>query len=118
MPRLGGVATEGRGDRMASIAPVVVNVRLFAGLRERAGTDRLEVELPDGALVKDLLAAMAGTARGELRPGGGRGGARVRGAPHPGVREGAGAGPCGRRGGARAAREWRRRPRPARARHR
>ena len=53
---------------MASIGPVVVNVRLFAGLRERAGTDRLEVELPDGSLVKDLLAAMAGTAVGEIKP--------------------------------------------------
>ena len=38
---------------------MVVSVRLFAGLRERAGTDRLEVELPDGARVADVLAAMA-----------------------------------------------------------
>jgi molybdopterin converting factor subunit 1 len=37
---------------------VVVTVRLFAGLRERAGSDRVQVELPDGALVADLLAAM------------------------------------------------------------
>jgi MoaE-MoaD fusion protein len=37
---------------------MVVSVRLFAGLRERAGNDRVEVELPDGALVSDLLAAM------------------------------------------------------------
>jgi MoaE-MoaD fusion protein len=37
---------------------VVVTVRLFAGLRERAGTDRLQVELPEGARVSDLLAAM------------------------------------------------------------
>jgi molybdopterin converting factor subunit 1 len=43
-------------------------VRLFAGLRERAGTDRLEVELPEGARVADVLAAMAGTPVGELRP--------------------------------------------------
>jgi MoaE-MoaD fusion protein len=35
-----------------------VSVRLFAGLRERAGSDRVEVELPDGASVADLLAAM------------------------------------------------------------
>jgi molybdopterin synthase catalytic subunit len=47
---------------------VLVSVRLFAGLRERAGTDRLEVELPDGARVADLLAAMAGTAVGEIKP--------------------------------------------------
>ena len=37
---------------------MVVSVRLFAGLRERAGSDRVEVELPDGAVVSDLLAAM------------------------------------------------------------
>jgi molybdopterin synthase catalytic subunit len=35
-----------------------VSVRLFAGLRERAGADRVDVELPDGARVTDLLAAM------------------------------------------------------------
>jgi MoaE-MoaD fusion protein len=45
-----------------------VSVRLFAGLRERAGTDRLEVELPDDARVADVLAAMASTPVGELRP--------------------------------------------------
>ena len=45
-----------------------VSVRLFAGLRERAGTDRLEVELPDDARVADVFAAMAGTPVGELRP--------------------------------------------------
>jgi molybdopterin synthase catalytic subunit len=38
---------------------VNVSVRLFAGLRERAGSNRIEVELPDGAVVRDLLAAMA-----------------------------------------------------------
>jgi MoaE-MoaD fusion protein len=45
-----------------------VSVRLFAGLRERAGTDRLELELPDDARVADVLAAMASTPVGELRP--------------------------------------------------
>ncbi|HEX2413153.1 MAG TPA: molybdopterin converting factor subunit 1 [Solirubrobacteraceae bacterium] len=45
-----------------------VSVRLFAGLRERAGTDRLDVELPDGARVADVLAAMAATPVGVLRP--------------------------------------------------
>jgi MoaE-MoaD fusion protein len=45
-----------------------VSVRLFAGLRERAGTDRLELELPDEARVADVLAAMASTPVGELRP--------------------------------------------------
>ena len=37
---------------------MVVSVRLFAGLRERAGRDHVEVELPEGAVVSDLLAAM------------------------------------------------------------
>jgi molybdopterin synthase catalytic subunit len=46
-----------------------VSVRLFAGLRERAGADRIEVDLPDGASVGDLLAAMADTPVGALRPG-------------------------------------------------
>jgi molybdopterin synthase catalytic subunit len=46
-----------------------ISVRLFAGLRERAGADHVEVELPDNARVGDLLAAMASTPVGELRPG-------------------------------------------------
>lgn len=44
-------------------------MRLFAGLRERAGSARVDVELPDGASVADLLAAMGGTSVGVLRPG-------------------------------------------------
>lgn len=36
-----------------------VSVRLFAGLRERAGADQLELELPDGARVADALDAVA-----------------------------------------------------------
>jgi molybdopterin converting factor subunit 1 len=32
-----------------------VRIRLFAGLRERAGTDEVELELPDGSLVRDAL---------------------------------------------------------------
>ncbi|MBV9337390.1 MAG: MoaD/ThiS family protein, partial [Solirubrobacterales bacterium] len=32
-----------------------VRVRLFAGLRERAGASELELELPDGAVVGDAL---------------------------------------------------------------
>jgi molybdopterin converting factor subunit 1 len=47
---------------------VLINVRLFAGLRERAGSDHIDVELPDGASVGELLEAMAGTPVGELRP--------------------------------------------------
>src|SRR5215210_5653773 len=34
---------------------MVVRVRLFAVLRERAGSDELELELPDGARVGDAL---------------------------------------------------------------
>jgi MoaE-MoaD fusion protein len=37
---------------------VQIRVRLFAGLRERAGTGELELELPDGALVADALERM------------------------------------------------------------
>ena len=38
---------------------MTVRVRLFAMLRERAGSDSLELELPDGANVGDALAALA-----------------------------------------------------------
>lgn len=37
---------------------MTVNVRLFAILRERAGRDSLEVELPEGASVADALVAV------------------------------------------------------------
>jgi MoaE-MoaD fusion protein len=33
-----------------------VRIRLFASLRERAGADAVELELPDGSLVRDALA--------------------------------------------------------------
>ena len=46
-----------------------VSVRLFAGLRERAGSRYIDVELPDGANVADLLAAMAATPVGEIQAG-------------------------------------------------
>ena len=46
-----------------------VSVRLFAGLRERAGSRYIDVELPDGANVSDLLAAMAATPVGEIQAG-------------------------------------------------
>jgi len=45
-----------------------LTVRLFAGLRDRAGTDRLDVELPAGSTVADLLAAMGDTPVGPLAP--------------------------------------------------
>ena len=43
---------------------MVVRVRLFAQLRERAGTGALELELPEGARVRDALTALASLADG------------------------------------------------------
>ena len=37
---------------------MLVSVRLFAGLRERAGAPTIEIELPEQATVADLLAVM------------------------------------------------------------
>jgi MoaE-MoaD fusion protein len=37
-----------------------VEVRLFAMLRERAGADTVTVELPEGATVRDAIAAVGG----------------------------------------------------------
>jgi molybdopterin synthase catalytic subunit len=39
---------------------MVIRVRLFAALRERAGSDEIELELPDGALVSDALDRVGG----------------------------------------------------------
>jgi molybdopterin converting factor subunit 1 len=44
--------------------PMRVRVRLFAMLRERAGTGELELELPDGARVRDALERLADVAAG------------------------------------------------------
>jgi molybdopterin converting factor subunit 1 len=41
-----------------------VRVRLFAGLRERAGAGELELELPDGALVRDALRHLSALTEG------------------------------------------------------
>ena len=41
-----------------------VRVRLFAGLRERAGAAELELELPDGAIVADALEQMRALTEG------------------------------------------------------
>ena len=41
-----------------SIGRVIVTVRLFAILRERAGRDALELELPEGATTSDALSAV------------------------------------------------------------
>ena len=43
---------------------MTVRVRLFAMLRERAGSDRVELELPDGANVGDALAALSDVTAG------------------------------------------------------
>ena len=43
-----------------------LTLRLFAGLRDRAGASSLDVELPDGARVADLLGALDGTPIGGL----------------------------------------------------
>jgi molybdopterin synthase catalytic subunit len=43
---------------------VEVTVRLFAMLRERAGAREVTLELPDGALVRDAIAALHGVADG------------------------------------------------------
>src|SRR4029079_8531819 len=48
-------------DRFAdlrSIPCVRISVRLFAGLRERAGADHVELDLPDDARAVDVLRAM------------------------------------------------------------
>jgi molybdopterin converting factor subunit 1 len=47
---------------------VHVTVRLFAGLRERAGTRHVDVEVPDGATVAELLGALRDTPVGEIAP--------------------------------------------------
>ncbi len=41
-----------------------VRVRLFAQLRERAGRTEVEVELPDGARVRDAIDALGDVAAG------------------------------------------------------
>ena len=43
----------------ASEPQICVHVRLFASYREAAGTARLEVPLPSGSRVADLLALLA-----------------------------------------------------------
>jgi molybdopterin synthase catalytic subunit len=43
---------------------MVVRVRLFAMLRERAGSGEIELELPEGARVRDALAQVEGIAAG------------------------------------------------------
>lgn len=45
----------GARERWRSLGPMQVRVRLFAMLRERAGTSELTLELPEGARVADAL---------------------------------------------------------------
>jgi molybdopterin synthase catalytic subunit/molybdopterin converting factor small subunit len=47
-------------SRPTSLSLMVVRVRLFAALRQRAGRDEIELELPEGALVSDALEQMGG----------------------------------------------------------
>lgn len=42
----------------ATLRRVIVHVRLFAGLRERAGRGALELELPDGSTMADVWPAL------------------------------------------------------------
>jgi MoaE-MoaD fusion protein len=46
-------------DRRGGVSAMVIHVRLFAVLRERAGTDSLDLELRDGATVADAMRALA-----------------------------------------------------------
>ena len=52
-----------------SIRCMFIDVRLFAMLRERAGSDTVTVEVPDGATVRDALDAVAAHARAGRRDG-------------------------------------------------
>jgi molybdopterin synthase catalytic subunit len=49
---------------VSTVCSVKVSIRLFAGLRERAGRDELELDLPDGARVADALAQVQHLAPG------------------------------------------------------
>ena len=54
-----------------------VRVRLFAVLRERAGADELELELPEGARVRDALRGWVELAGGRAARDGGQPGVRA-----------------------------------------
>jgi molybdopterin synthase catalytic subunit/molybdopterin converting factor small subunit len=63
--RFGAIrASVHRWRPLPTVWPVKVSVRLFAGLRERAGRDELELDLPDGARVGDALAEVQHLAPG------------------------------------------------------
>jgi MoaE-MoaD fusion protein len=54
----------GKDRRPFKLGVVEVTVRLFAVLRERAGAREVTLELPDGARVRDAIAALGGVADG------------------------------------------------------
>jgi len=51
-------------DGSISLCAMNVRVRLFAALRDRAGASELELELPEGAVVRDALARVSALAPG------------------------------------------------------
>jgi MoaE-MoaD fusion protein len=53
-----------KAERGPSIGRVVVTIRLFAMLRERAGAREVSLELPDGARVADAIEALGEIAAG------------------------------------------------------
>ena len=65
------------GNPWSRLRVMKISVRLFAGLRERAGADHVELDLPDDARAADVL-ARDGPAAGAVHR---RAGPRVRGAP-------------------------------------
>lgn len=62
--RVGGALTVCQHTPTTSLQDMQVSVRLFAALRERAGADQLELELPEGSCVADVLERLAGVTDG------------------------------------------------------
>lgn len=54
----------GRAAPASSLSSMQVSVRLFAGLRERARRDMVDLDLPEGALVSDALDHLGGLVDG------------------------------------------------------
>src|SRR5690348_2622308 len=61
---LGSVAMAQRVRACHDLGSMTVRIRLFAQLRERAGRSELELELPEGARVRDAIAALGDLAAG------------------------------------------------------
>src|SRR6478672_2458153 len=64
MNQSAGPRTYVRGHVAVSLNAMQVRVLLFAGLRERAGASSVELDLPEGALVRDALDRMHAVADG------------------------------------------------------